>query len=145
MQIDSNILLSHQPKHGQDGSAHLLKRQIVNPVVIQLPNKVFECQCHKLNWLLKKLAQNTYMTDQQSQASCSQSRKLGFVRASSRKRWTVRPCIDQEGERNIRYKGVETSPSRHILKTLRENSQGKAEGEQYLLTVSLDSKEHSSD
>ena len=42
------------------------------------------------------------------------------------------------GERNILYKDVGTSPSRHVLKTFKETPIEKTQKGQYLLEVSLD-------
>ena len=47
----------------------------------------------------------------------------------------VRSHIDWIGERNIPYKGVETSPYQTRFKTLRRSLERKAQKEQYLLAV----------
>ena len=51
--------------------------------------------------------------------------------------WIVRSNVGWRGERNILYKGVETSPYRHVLKILRGSPKGKPQRGQYLLAVGL--------
>ena len=53
--------------------------------------------------------------------------------------WIVRSHVGWGGERIIVYKGVETSPNRHVLKTLKGDLRGKAQREQYLLAVDFGS------
>ena len=52
--------------------------------------------------------------------------------------WIVRSHIGWRGERNISYKGVETSLEQTRFKTLRGSPGGKAQRGQYLLAVDLD-------
>ena len=52
--------------------------------------------------------------------------------------WIVGSHICWRGERNISYKGVETSPSLATrFKTLRGSPEGKAQRGQYLLAVGM--------